>query len=94
MKLAEREKAAAMFGGAEGAKSGGAGAKTFEPGMVAGAAGGGPEAMDEDAMPASGPTAAQLLALKAAIANAATLEEVQRLETALTTGIVPSNMTL
>ena len=36
----------------------------------------------------------QLLALKAAIANAATLEEVTRLEQALTTGIVPSDMRL
>jgi hypothetical protein len=35
-----------------------------------------------------------LLALKAAIANAATLEEIQRLEGALTTGIVPSEFQL
>lgn len=37
------------------------------------------------------PTPAQLLALKAAIANAATLEEVRRLETALATGHMPSD---
>lgn len=94
VKQAEREKAAATFGGAEAAAS--AGGKTFEPGKVAGAAGdGADDAMDEDEAPmAKGPTAAQLMMLKAAIANAATLEEVQRLETALTTGIVPSDMKL
>lgn len=98
VKQAERAKAAATFGGSEGglgAKASGEKGKTFEPGSVAGAAEE-PEAMDEDEAPKApaGPTAAQLLALKAAIANAATLEEVQRLETALTTGIVPSDMKL
>lgn len=98
VKQAEREKAAATFGGSErdlGAKATRGGGKTFEPGKVAGAADE-PETMEEDEAPkaATGPTAAQLLALKAAIANAATLEEVQRLETALTTGIVPSDLKL
>ena len=37
----------------------------------------------------SGPTPAQLTAIRAAIANAATLEEIQRLEKALTSGNVP-----
>lgn len=37
-----------------------------------------------------GPTPEQITAIKAAIANAQTLEEVQRLETALTTGHLPS----
>jgi len=51
--------------------------------------------MEADASaPPAGPTPEQLLALKAAIANAATLEEVTRLEQALTTGIVPSDMKL
>jgi hypothetical protein len=35
-----------------------------------------------------------MLALKAAIANAATLEEVSRLERALTTGQMPSDLIL
>ena len=41
-----------------------------------------------------GPTPQQLLALKAAIANAETLEEVQRLEEALSSGTVPSDLKL
>ena len=49
---------------------------------------------EKEAPKKSGPTPAQLQALKIAIANAATLEEVQRLETALTTGIVPSDLKL
>ena len=96
VKAAEREKAAEKFGGVEGAAARGGKAGTFEPGKVAGgAADDDADAMDEDEAPkSSGPTAAQLQALKVAIANAATLEEVQRLETALTTGIVPSDMKL
>lgn len=38
----------------------------------------------------SGPTAQQLIAVKAAIANASTLEEIQRLESALVSGSLPS----
>ena len=45
-----------------------------------------------EAPPSKGPTDAQLTAIKAAIANAATLEEVQRLENALKTGHVPSQV--
>lgn len=45
--------------------------------------------MEEDT-PMKGPTPESLTAIKAAIANASTLEEVQRLEKALKTGIVPS----
>ena len=39
-----------------------------------------------------GPSPAQLLALQAAIANAATLDEIQRLEAALTSGHLPSEL--
>jgi len=44
------------------------------------------------AAPSTGPSAAQLTAIKAAIANATTLAEVQRLENALKTGLVPSDV--
>ena len=43
-------------------------------------------------MEKKGPTPAQLLALQAAIANAATLDEIQRLEAALTSGQMPSEL--
>ena len=46
--------------------------------------------MEVDAASTKGPSAETLTAIKAAIANASTLEEVQRLENALKTGIVPS----
>ena len=39
----------------------------------------------------TGPTPQQLLALQAAIANAETLEEVARLENALSNGVMPSD---
>lgn len=107
VKQAEREKAAATFGGVGGAADGvvenGGSRKrkagTFEPGKVAAGAAANnreeDEEMEEEEAPnKSGPTPAQLQALKIAIANAATLEEVQRLETALTTGIVPSDLKL
>jgi U2 small nuclear ribonucleoprotein A' len=45
----------------------------------------------KDAKP-SGPTPEQLTALKVAIANAETLEEVSRLENALKSGVVPSDL--
>ena len=110
VKQAEREKAAATFGGGVGGAAAAAAADgvavekkagTFEPGKVAAGAasnanGEEDEEMEEEkeAPKKSGPTPAQLQALKIAIANAATLEEVQRLETALTTGIVPSDLKL
>ena len=59
-------------------------AETFAPGVA--------ETEKSDSPRHAGPTPEQLLALKAAIANAATLEEVTRLEQALTTGIVPRAM--
>lgn len=39
-----------------------------------------------------GPSPEQITAIKAAIANAQTLEEVQRLENALTSGHLPSEL--
>mmetsp|Transcript_7521 Transcript_7521/g.19128 ORF Transcript_7521/g.19128 Transcript_7521/m.19128 type:complete len:283 (+) Transcript_7521:230-1078(+) len=87
---AEGEEAAGAAGGARSAKR----AKTFTPGTVGGD---GAEAMDADdgeEPKAAGPTPQQLLALRAAIANAATLEEIARLESALTSGILPSDMKL
>ena len=39
-----------------------------------------------------GPSPEQITAIKAAIANAQTLEEVQRLENALTSGQLPSEL--
>ena len=88
VKQAERDAARKKFGGKSGEKAlESARAKTFAPGVAA------EPSTDKETRPA-GPTPEQLLALKAAIANAATLEEVTRLEQALTTGIVPSDMQL
>jgi U2 small nuclear ribonucleoprotein A' len=51
---------------------------------------------EEDGQPSirKGPTKEQLLAIKAAIASASTIEEVTRLEEALQTGQVPSSMAI
>jgi U2 small nuclear ribonucleoprotein A' len=87
VKQAERDAARKKFGGKSGEKAlESARAKTFAPGVA--------ETEKSDSPRPAGPTPEQLLALKAAIANAATLEEVTRLEQALTTGIVPSDMQL
>lgn len=91
MKQAERDAAAKKFGGKNGdkaLKSARAKANTFVPGEVVDA-----EMATADSKP-TGPTSQQLLALKAAITNAATLEEVTRLEQAMTAGILPSDMKL
>ena len=89
VKQAERDAARKKFGGKSGEKAlESARAKTFAPGVAAET-----ETSDSPTRQ-TGPTPEQLLALKAAIANAATLEEVTRLEQALTTGIVPSDMQL
>ncbi len=61
-----------------------------------------PEAMDsegagaeaEAAKATSAPSQEQMVAIKAAIANAQTLEEIQRLEEALKTGALPSELKL
>ena len=92
VKQAERDAARKKFGGKGGEKAlESARAKTFAPGAVPSE----PASMEADASaPPAGPTPEQLLALKAAIANAATLEEVTRLEEALTSGVVPSDLKL
>ena len=88
-----------MFGG--GAK--GTAQKTFEPGEGMAEADALPEPVpsaDGDAAMAENgvaethaePTLAQKTAIQAAIANAATLEEVSRLEKALATGQMPSEL--
>ena len=88
--LQERLEAARAFGvGAE------APTPTFDPeeelaeAEAAAGTGAGAVPVAEEA-PSKGPTSAQLTSIKAAIANAATLDEVQRLENALKTGNVPS----
>jgi len=85
VKPAERELAEKTFGADDGAS---ARAKTFTPGD-------GLEDKakkeEEEAAP-SGPTPEQLMALKVAIANAETLDEVARLENALKTGVVPKDL--
>ncbi|KAK9919002.1 hypothetical protein WJX75_008625 [Coccomyxa subellipsoidea] len=73
--------------------------RTFEPGEGLAEADAPTSADAEmEAAPAEpatqkGPTPQQLTAIKAAIANAATLEEVARLEEALRTGHMPSQLT-
>lgn len=59
---------------------------------AAAAAGGDAEMSDAAGSKPRGLTPEQQLAVKAAIANAATLEEIQRLEAALTTGQLPSEV--
>ena len=86
--MQEREEAARVLGaGAE------APAATFEPDEeLAEAEEAAAAAAPAVSVPSKGPTAAQITAIKAAIASAATLEEVQRLENALKTGHVPSEV--
>ncbi|GBF90730.1 U2 small nuclear ribonucleoprotein A [Raphidocelis subcapitata] len=95
-KVKQRERdAAAKLAEGDGLSSLAA-AKTFEPGegleAANGGGSGGEEDGGEDAAPAaaSAPTAEQLTAIKAAIANAQTLEEAERLEAALREGKLPS----
>ena len=88
VKQAEREAAEKKFGGKDGLKAREA-AKTFEVGDVG--AGGGGDAAGAGESNVTGPTPQQLLALQAAIANAETLEEVARLENALSNGVMPSD---
>ena len=88
VKQAEREAAEKKFGGKDGLKAREA-AKTFEVGDVG--VGGGGDAAGAGESNVTGPTPQQLLALQAAIANAETLEEVARLENALSNGVMPSD---
>ncbi|CAM6087640.1 unnamed protein product [Calypogeia fissa] len=63
--------------------------KTFVPGEVVPA-----EPVEPVEVPRTGPTPEQMLAIKAAIANSQTLEEVARLEKALKTGQLPADLIL
>ena len=89
VKQSEREAAEKTFGADDGAA---ARAKTFTPGEALPEAK--EDAMEEEDKAPSGPTPEQLLALKVAIANAETLEEVARLEQALASGVVPSDLAI
>lgn len=80
VKPSEREAAAKIVAAA----GDGEGGKTFVPGE-------GLEAAAEEPKK-TGPTVEQLTAIRAAIANATTLEEVQRLENALKSGDVDTTM--
>ena len=88
VKAAERELAEKMFGKDDGAA---ARAKTFTPGD--GLDDAKEKEPEEEAKP-SGPSPEQLLALKAKIAQAETLEEIARLENALKTGVVPADFAI
>ncbi|KAL6003660.1 hypothetical protein ACLOJK_023893 [Asimina triloba] len=63
--------------------------KTFTPGEVANAA---EVSKEEKTTKATGPTPEQIIAIKAAIVNSQTLEEVARLEQALKTGQLPADL--
>ncbi len=90
VKPAERELAMKTFGADDGAA---ARAKTFTPGEVPGETAAEEKEKKKDQKP-SGPTPEQMMALKVAIANAETLDEVARLENALATGVLPSDLQL
>ncbi|KAG6553453.1 hypothetical protein Mapa_004365 [Marchantia paleacea] len=64
--------------------------KTFVPGEVAPSV----ESPQPEEAPRTGPTPEQMVAIKAAIANSQTLEEVARLEKALRTGQLPADLIL
>jgi len=91
VKPAERELAMKTFGADDGAA---ARAKTFTPGEVPGGATAENEEEEKKDEKPSGPTPEQMMALKVAIANAETLDEVARLENALATGVLPSDLQL
>ena len=91
VKPAERELAMKTFGADDGAA---ARAKTFTPGEVPGGASAEDEEEEKKDEKPSGPTPEQMMALKVAIANAETLDEVARLENALATGVLPSDLQL
>jgi U2 small nuclear ribonucleoprotein A' len=84
VKQQEREEAGRVFGG-QAAPA----AATFEPEEELAAVGAAPVA---EPSIRKGPTPEQLTAIKTAIAAASTLEEVRRLEEALQTGSMPSEL--
>lgn len=98
VKQKEREEAERVHGAdPAAAKPPAKGAGTFDPdeSLAAAQEAAGVAAEEEQVQPQkTGPTPAQRTAIQAAIANAQTLAEVERLETALKTGIVPSGVTV
>ena len=90
VKDSERAEAVAAFGGAEGADRAKALAAVSHAAAAAEEATA--SALTGDQARTSGPSPAQLLAIKTAIASASTLEEVQRLEKALQAGVMPSEL--
>jgi len=86
VKAAEREEAERRFGGQEAPQ-----AVAFEPDEELAAAQG-KIAGEEEPSVRKGPTPEQIMAIKAAIAAATTLDEVHRLEEALTTGNMPEGV--
>lgn len=89
IKDAEREEAKKMF---EGQNAPAPTAATFEPEEELAAATGKKAAGEAEPNIRKGPTPEQVMAIKAAIAAASTLDEVRRLEDALTTGHMPSEL--
>lgn len=87
---AERAEAAAAFGGAEGAAR--VASLAAHASAAAAAASQPSDATAAKKRGGEGPSQSQLLAIKAAIASATTLEEVSRLEKALQTGVMPSEL--
>ncbi|KAA6421697.1 MAG: U2 small nuclear ribonucleo A -like [Trebouxia sp. A1-2] len=97
VKQKEREEAAKVIGAAQQPADAAADEKatTFEPDEdLAQAEAATAAAQQQAAEPVvrKGPSPEQITAIKAAIANAQTLEEVQRLENALTSGHLPSEL--
>jgi U2 small nuclear ribonucleoprotein A' len=96
VKQKERD-AASRLSAEDGGLDAVAAARTFEPGEGLDAANGDGGDEDEDAAAAAPhaaapPSAETLTAIKAAIANAQTLEEAERLEAALREGKLPSEL--
>ena len=108
VKQAERDAAAELYGGEAGAAAAAAAAAKADGGddtamaeaaaaapakkAAAKKAAAAPAAAAKEGAKKAGPSAAQLTAITAAIANASTLAEVARLEKALQTGVVPSDL--
>jgi U2 small nuclear ribonucleoprotein A' len=98
VKQKERDAAAAMFGAPAAADGEAQKQTTFEPDEELAQAEAQAAAQQQDAEAEAqaatqkGPTPEQITAIKAAIANATTLEEMRRLEEALATGQMPSQV--
>jgi len=89
VKDSEREEAKKLF---EGQNAPAPTAATFEPEEELAAATGKKAGGEGEPSIRKGPTSEQVMAIKAAIAAASTLDEVKRLEDALTTGQMPTEL--